>query len=223
MSELRRQAEALHAAGFQPKTVRLHKKKPKRPDFKADVKPFASGWGWSAFFFVGGMFLLVVSFFLAVEWIDEWDWLFLLAGLGAGAVGYGLGYGAQLYWLKESYMDRLWTLEDDSAEFAVETPHRYYLKTEPGIRTKMPDEPRAGALIEFISAILDGSANLSEADARLFDYKRRSWVSLRDYLIKKNIAHWRDAGNHNAGVELNAVGGTEALSGILDSYYEEQK
>jgi hypothetical protein len=217
MSELRRKAEALQAAGFQPSSVRVYKKRPKRADFKTDVKPFASGWGWAAFLFVGGMFLFLVTVTIAAGLIG-WSWLFLPASVGAGAVGYGLGYGAQLYWLKESYMERLWTIEDEAAEFSTDAPNRYYLKTGPKNTSKMPDEPKAGALINFVSSILEGSANLSEADARGFGYKRRSWVDLRNYLIEKNIAQWRDASNHNAGVELNPVGGVEALSGLVESY-----
>jgi hypothetical protein len=217
MSEIRRKVESLQAAGLQPTVIRTYKKKPKRADFSTDVKPFASGWGWSAFFFVGGSFLVLITVTIAVGLVD-WSWLFLPASLGAGAIGYGLGYGAQLYWLKESYMDRLWTIEDDEAQFDVQETKRYYLSTGSKTTTKMPDEPRPGALIEFVSAILDGSAGLSEADARQYGYKRRSWVALRDYLIKKNIAQWRDVSNHNAGVELNPVGGVEALSGLVESY-----
>jgi hypothetical protein len=71
--------------------------------------------------------------------------------------------------------------------------------------TRLPDEPRPGALRHFALALLRGDP-FNESTAARLGYPRDRWEALRDFAVTMGWAHWRDDTNRRLGLETSGAG-----------------
>lgn len=88
----------------------------------------------------------------------------------------------------------------------------YIIRPDEGAMTRIPDEPKAGALRAFAVAIGRGEASFShegnkdQRGARDYGYSRASFDALRIHFAEMGWGIWRNEGKQNKYVELLAAG-----------------
>ena len=223
--------QMLMEAGIsRPSAVRRIRERHQRANFKADVKPFASGLGWALAIFTAGVIIgaagLVTAVFRAAGLFAEDQTVLTLelvvfAG-GAAAAAYGLGYTWKLQQLTAHFNRRLYREDAEHTDYqpaAAKSPSPAVFINTDNHSDRIPKDIDIHDLIRFANALLNQRATLSEASAANYGLSRSAWETFRDWSLANRFIRWKDEANHRQGLEIAGPAGQAALRAIALGYY----
>jgi len=211
-----------------PTAVNKRRERHQRADYKTDVRPFASGFGWALSLTIAGIMIgaaALVTLVLHATGLFAEDQTLLtvetyIATAGAAAAAYGIGFSIQLRDLKDHFVRRLYSQEQEATHYQPINPQTtptqepaVFLKTE-RTSTRMPGNIKIKTLSRYINDILTGRTTISEASAHNYKIRGLQWEALKEWGLEQGIFRWKDEGDNWMGLEIGGRAGYAAVRAI---------
>jgi hypothetical protein len=108
--------------------------------------------------------------------------------------------------LFDAYTDMMVVYERTIKPLGTQPPPQAVYVQAGNQTTRLPDEPRPGALRHFALALLRGEKFTEETSKRYGYARDKHWVPLRTFFIGKGWAYWKNPDNTLLGAEINDAG-----------------